>query len=293
MSAYRVRSMAAMQLDSQPALRNEAAGSAIFDILKNHPKSKRVNIDGEQFYVVEGDLLLDEDELAIYALQRETLNKARLLGISAVTEQPQSDALVGITQQGKIVRWKGGLVLTYCMLRGTFLSQEHYELVRDNMKKATDDWEKTCGIEFEHRAELDDSPGTSNPGVLFTVRGINAGGQFIAAAFFPNDPVSRRRILVDPSYFAPNLGFDKVGVMRHELGHVLGFRHEHIRSGAPPACPDEPLFGTTELTDYDPHSTMHYFCGGVGSRDLAITELDRIGSQKLYGPPFNMFFFVE
>ncbi len=30
---------------------------------------------------------------------------------------------------------------------------------------------------------------------------------------------------------------------------------------------------------------MHYFCGGVGSRELAITALDRVGAQVVYGPP--------
>jgi hypothetical protein len=292
MSTQSTRSFAAVQLERQPALRDEAVGSSIFDILKNHPQRKQVTIDGEQFYIIEGDLMLDEDQLAIYSLQQETLKKARLLGISTMTEQPQSDALVGIVQNGKLVRWKEGLVLTYCVLKGTLFSQERYQLVCDSMKKATEDWQKTCGVHFEHKAELDESPGTENPGVLFTVRGIDAGGQFIAAAFFPNDPANRRRVLIDPSYFDQDLGFDKAGVLRHELGHVLGFRHEHIRSGAPAACPDEPLFGTSELTQYDPRSVMHYFCGGVGSRELAMTELDRIGSQKLYGPPFDMFFFV-
>jgi hypothetical protein len=100
-------------------------------------------------------------------------------------------------------------------------------------------------------------------------------------------------VLIDPSYFDAGLSFNKVGVLRHELGHVLGFRHEHIRSGAPPACPDEDLWGTIDLTQYDPQSVMHYFCGGAGSPELALTELDRIGSQKLYGPPFNTFTFVE
>jgi hypothetical protein len=292
MSTQTVRSSAAVQLDRQPELRHEAASSSIFAVLKNHPQSKRVTIDGEEFYIAEGDLVLDEDQLAIYALQQETLKKARLLGISSSIEQAQGEALVGIVQNGKLVRWKEDLILTYCVLKGMLFSQERYQMVRDHMKRATEDWQKTCGVKFEYRAELDDSPGTGNPGVLFTVRGIDAGAQFIAAAFFPNDPANRRRVLIDPSYFDPFLTFDRAGVLRHELGHVLGFRHEHICSGALAACPDEPLFGTTALTEYDPHSVMHYFCGGVGSRELAMTELDRIGSQKLYGPPFDTFFFV-
>jgi hypothetical protein len=38
---------------------------------------------------------------------------------------------------------------------------------------------------------------------------------------------------------------------------------------------------------------MHYFCGGVGSRELAITELDQQGAQRLYGLALSSFQFVE
>jgi hypothetical protein len=183
------------------------------------------------------------------------------------------------------------------VLRDTFSSQERYGLVRENVQQATENWERTCGVRYEHRAQLDESPGTENPGVLFTVREFDAGGQFIASAFFPTDPRNRRRVLIDPSYYDSGLRFNKVGVLRHELGHTIGFRHEHISSEAPAACPDEPLFAAggvaTPLTVYDPKSTMHYFCGGVGSTELAITDLDRIGSQKVYGPPLDQFFYVE
>jgi hypothetical protein len=113
---------------------------------------------------------------------------------------------------------------------------------------------------------------------------------FIAAAFFPNDPINRRRVLIDPSYFTTT--FNQVGVLRHELGHVLGFRHEHIRSGAPAACPDEDPGRVIDLTQYDPRSVMHYFCGGVGSRELAISDLDREGSQRVYGPPLSDFMLI-
>jgi hypothetical protein len=30
---------------------------------------------------------------------------------------------------------------------------------------------------------------------------------------------------------------------------------------------------------------MHYLCGGFGNKELAITDLDRLGAQRLYGPP--------
>jgi hypothetical protein len=261
---------------------------------------KSTEIDGETYYIVEGDLLLDEDQLRLYARQQELREEQRKaakaaeeagLGLMGIIAAPSGE-LLGITVRGKIVRWKPGLILSYCVLRQSFPQPGSYQMVRDNMLQATQHWEKTCGVQFAHKADLDGSPNLTPADVLFTVRGIDAGGEFIAAAFFPNDPINRRKVLIDPSYFDQNLLFDKVGVLRHELGHVLGFRHEHIRTFAPPACPNEDLWGTIDLTEYDPQSVMHYFCGGVGTKTLAITDIDKIGAQRVYGPPLESFNFI-
>jgi hypothetical protein len=44
------------------------------------------------------------------------------------------------------------------------------------------------------------------------------------------------------------------------------------------------------LTDYDPQSVMHYFCGGQGTRvaDFVSTA----SAQQVYGPPLNAVEFV-
>lgn len=255
----------------------------------------------EEFYRVEGDMLLDEDQLMAYALQQDAADKEKALkkeraalGAGDIGPQMGRSSLVAVTSaQGKFVRWKPGMALSYCVLKNTFTTEADYNLVVGNVKAATLGWESVCGIKFEYKPQLDNGTSTKPEGVLFPVRQIDAGGQFIAAAFFPTDPKNRRRLLIDPSYFDPGLGFDKVGVLRHELGHVLGWRHEHIRSEAPAICPDEDVANTVNLTDYDPQSVMHYFCGNVGSRDLAITDVDKIGSQKVYGLPLDSFNYVE
>ena len=291
--------------DQNATATSPATGGAAPDLLselKNTLKKVKIE-DGdatEELYRVEGDMLFDEDQLEVYVLQREALQRERALqkeraalGAGDVAPQEGRSSLVGVTVNGKLVRWKPGMVLTYCVLKNTFSTEDNYNFAVANMKQATWSWEQVCGIKFQYKPELDTSGTTKPDGVLFTVRQIDAGGQFIASAFFPNDPKNRRRVLIDPSYFDPNLGFDSVGVLRHELGHVLGFRHEHIRSDAPPTCPDETTMDTELLTKYDPQSVMHYFCGGVGSRTLAITDIDKIGSQKLYGLPFDAFTYVE
>jgi hypothetical protein len=258
-------------------------------------------IDDELFTVVEGDLCLDEDELQLWQeaqqAQQALREATRLVESTGFGEAPilptgaEQSQLVGMVQDGKYVRWAPGTVLTYCVLKNTFPRLEWYEEVVENMRLATEAWQMTCGVEFAYVSALDNSGSTRPSGALFPVRHINASGAFIAASFFPSDPATRRRVLIDPSYYTTR--FDHVGVLRHELGHVIGWRHEHLRREAQPICPHEDTTGTINLTDYDPRSVMHYFCGGVGSRTLEITDIDRVGSQQVYGPPLSAFEFVE
>ncbi|NEM06061.1 matrixin family metalloprotease [Geodermatophilus normandii] len=298
-AANRVSSATSGMTGGAPPRSEAALDEPFFDLLKE--RLRQVDIDGTRFWRAESDYLLDEDELFVYSQQRSAahaLQQAKVLAERSrfgsytapglETLDAQERGLVGIVRGGRIVRWKPGTILTYCVLRKTFPQQAQYDDIATRMAQATADWEATCGVSFEHAVAADESDDVRPAGVVFPVRHIEAGGAFIAAAFFPQDPPSRRRVLIDPSYFTQRT-FDRTGVLRHELGHVLGFRHEHIRSGAPPVCPDEDLGGVLDLTQYDPQSVMHYFCGGVGSPQLAITALDRTGSQSLYGPPFDNF----
>jgi hypothetical protein len=260
---------------------------------------KRVELDGETYWIAEGDQLLDEDQLAFYVDELNRREELREEGGDVVPDDSLTDVggpseLIGLKgADGRLVRWRDGKVLTYCVLRNTFGSEEEYLLARQSVERATKAWMDTCGIEFRHEVAKDLSPTTTVADVVFTVRKIDAGGRFIAAAFFPTDAAARRRVFIDPSFFAQGLGFDRVGVLRHELGHVLGFRHEHIRVEAPAACPDEDIADVSILTGYDPKSVMHYFCGKVGNKNLLITDLDVAGSQRLYGPPLSAFQLVD
>jgi hypothetical protein len=70
--------------------------------------------------------------------------------------------------------------------------------------------------------------------------------------------------------------------MAHELGHVLGFRHEHTRPEAA-ACFEDDNY--RPLTPYDSASVMHYpQCNGT-SEALAFTAIDAQGIAALYGAP--------
>ncbi len=94
----------------------------------------------------------------IYAEKRgiqELLYESRKLASSSsfgttvrLNTQEQSSALVGIIENGKIVSWPKGLVLTYCVLQNTYASKNDYDIVCQNMRKATDLRHRTCMKSF-------------------------------------------------------------------------------------------------------------------------------------------------
>ncbi|WP_442891556.1 hypothetical protein [Dietzia sp.] len=101
---------------------------------------------------------------------------------------------------------------------------------------------------------------------------------YVARAFLPGASKSRRNILVSP--IVADNAYSPASVMGHELGHVLGFRHEHNRPEAGTCFEDDNL---VPLTPYDSRSIMHYpHCNGI-SEDMELSELDRKGVQLAYG----------
>ena len=255
--------------------RFEAARRNAFDegarqaFLKTLPKA------GE-YYVVEGDIKMTEAEVIAY------------LAAAAASETPTQrtpELLVNLHSGQPDFYPVGARRLTYVVDRRSFGTPARYEEASNAVASAAASWEaqcSECGIDFQHLKEFDENPAAAKAN--FTVRLLDAGGEFIAAAFFPHDPAPRRLVDIDPSFFAASLSFDKIGVLRHELGHVLGYRHEHIR-GVPGCYREDNSW--RPLTPYDARSVMHYFCGGAGSLKLEITMTDRAGHHRLYNPPMK------
>ncbi|WP_256003298.1 hypothetical protein [Pedobacter deserti] len=241
---------------------------------------KSVVLDGTKFYVVEGDLLMDQDELYVYALK--LLNRDRgAHGADKLT--------VATTSAGQFAKWPEGYVIKYSVLKRSFMSPQMYQQTVAWMQEATTDWMKACNVKFEYVPALDNGTvgQVIDPRLTFVVRQFNSNGAFVAQAFFPPDPPYRRKILLDYRFFS--LRESKAGVLRHELGHVLGFRHEHIwRTGTD--CPEEAIveefLGAQNLSEeIDCSSVMHYICGDCGSYEMKLSENDIRGAQVVYGTP--------
>ncbi|AGC47060.1 hypothetical protein MYSTI_05784 [Myxococcus stipitatus DSM 14675] len=190
----------------------------------------------------------------------------------------QRGALAVYYSGGQDVKWSASAALniTYCV---SSKFGNNYSKVVSAMNTATGAWEGAGRINFIHVSAQDSNCTARNNNVVFDVSPVNVNGQYLARAFFPNSSRRSRNVLIDNSSFSSGApGLD--GILRHELGHTLGFRHEHTRPEAGVCFEDNQWRG---LTPYDSGSVMHYpQCNGTNTWNLTLTNLDKQGAGILY-----------
>lgn len=169
--------------------------------------------------------------------------------------------------------------LTYCVSNNFGARKAQ---VVQLMADAAASWEAVADVKFSYVPAQDGACTASNTNVLFDVR-PSSSGAYLARAFFPSTGRSGRNVILDNSMFG-DASVSPVGVTRHELGHVLGFRHEHTRPEAGTCFEDS---SWRAVTAYDAASVMHYpHCNGLGSwASKPLSALDAQGAAALYGPP--------
>lgn len=195
--------------------------------------------------------------------------------------QFESGALAIYTKAGADVKWSAAQVrnLTYCVSDAFGANKAK---VVNAIKAASDlGWEKFADVNFIYVPAQDATCTAQNTAVIFDVNPIT-NVPYLARAFFPDSPRAERNVLINSTAYNRS---DFVGILGHELGHTLGFRHEHIRPEA--ANVNENCIESLDfrgLTTYDSASIMHYpQCNGTAAT-LAFTTKDQQGVASVYGP---------
>ncbi|MEZ4402820.1 MAG: M57 family metalloprotease [Kofleriaceae bacterium] len=181
--------------------------------------------------------------------------------------------------RGSDDRWSTSAAqrITYCVSQSSFGSR--YATVVSAMDAATAAWEATANVNFVHDTSQDGNCTSRNKNVVFDVRQVTTN-QYLARAFFPSTSRRSREVLIATSSFGNISPWTLTGVLRHELGHTIGFRHEHTRPESGTCFEDN---SWRALTAYDSSSVMHYpQCNGTQNGDLVLTNLDKQGARALY-----------
>jgi Dual-action HEIGH metallo-peptidase len=231
------------------------------------------SFEGNDYYLVSGDIAVDEQQLRAIYDKNFGDGYATIDQLSIVNRVGNRDD-----------KWTAAraLNLRYCVTNS--FGAQKARMVRE-MNQATAEWEAAARVNFIYVPAQDGNCVGSNANVTFAVRPHSGGG---ACAFFPSGGgcVARTLIIniadIDNNFpQTPNV--KTVGVLRHELGHILGLRHEHTRPNTGVCFEDR---AWRALTAYDRNSVMHYpWCNGNLQSSLAITASDAAGARALYGAP--------
>lgn len=175
--------------------------------------------------------------------------------------------------------------ISYCISEGF---AELKESVAAALERAAKSWESVAGLRFIYLRDEDPRCNRSNEAVFFDVAPTrNPGAPLLALAFPPHWHRYYRRLLINTATAFEHAGALE-GILRHQLGHILGLPHEYLRPEAQTialqGCKES---GTTTMSphSYDPDSVMHYpFCP-TEVQTLPLSEWDARWARALYGSP--------
>ncbi|KAI1081568.1 hypothetical protein F5B20DRAFT_534436 [Whalleya microplaca] len=153
-----------------------------------------------------------------------------------------------VGKNGSIKRWAKGVVLKYNMDSGSFNCMKDYSIVKEALDEVAGTWNGlNLGVTF--KAVDDDEP------AIFQVvyrQYASGDNDTYAFSFFPGDLPRRRKLFVFAKSFEPDIVDSMANILCHEVGHILGLRHEF-------ADKDEKGDWSVQFGPENPQSFMNYF----------------------------------
>ena len=149
---------------------------------------------------------------------------------------------------GRGEKWSFGNPIIYVIDKSSFDDIPNgYEIVAEHMETAALDWQGLTNICFFHLGSFEDFSNTGKDTSVinqahFIIRSSQCDTSF-AEAFFPeNYEQNKPQVLrICPAFFVEQS--IQVGLLRHELGHILGYRHPKVKKNTPsvPSIMTEPI----------------------------------------------------
>lgn len=266
---------------------------------EEYRKTARAASPGSQYYIVESDLFFaDDSALRAHYEDLVTQEKSKLAVFRRIS-----------TGFEPIFEGVKALDIVYC----TSNSFANKAVAVADIASATRDWEQVVNVRFRYDSTQDASCDENNSNVDFAFEPLSIADFYGCGTskmnWLPphdgcpqggwNELVAVKGVLQAnygaypfPGSFA---NITMVGNLRHELGHMLGFRHEHPWAPGGGGCAETPDIASLDLTgrrltDYDQLSVMHYpYCAGITTTDQTISSMDGVGARSIYGIPASWY----
>ncbi|KAI0173654.1 hypothetical protein GGR52DRAFT_398318 [Hypoxylon sp. FL1284] len=164
------------------------------------------------------------------------------------TQPPLEDCLrsIYVGEKGKAYRFARNSVVTFNTNRGSFPCSNDADHATRSLDAAAREWnDGKFGVSFQ---KVED-----NEPAVFRLE-YKYKQHSLAKAFFPNRTLQRTqpKLAVYPSAFEAECYHNMVNVFRHELGRILGLRHEFAEE-------QEPRSTSVKFGDNNESSVMNYF----------------------------------
>ena len=175
-----------------------------------------------------------------------------------------------------VPRWQRGLVLNYVICAETFLTPDDAVFATNQLTKAIAMW-KDVGVTFKQVSR--NAPATFR--VVYRDLPDNGQRNVLASAFFPNNGLPESRTLsIYALAFAKDHVNHQANFLAHEIGHILGLRHEF-------SLETETPWWSAMYMGRSPNSVMKYYSD---SSMWHVQQQDLDELQAFYDDPMTEYY---